>query len=84
MIVHRKLVLSQIKNLIFQRNITLLANTQTISSDWLKAKSNAENVVGYSFSYFNLKSLLNQELANIASYFQDNLGIDNPLVQTAK
>jgi len=50
----------------------------------LKAKNDAENVVGYSISDFNLRHLLNQEVTNVALYLQKHLGEDSPMVKNAK
>jgi len=84
MIGQRKIVSIQIKSLLYRRHIILSRNSAVNNSYWLKAKNDAENVVGYSISDFNLRHLLNQEVTNVALYLQKHLGEDSPMVKNAK
>ncbi|XP_071506767.1 all trans-polyprenyl-diphosphate synthase PDSS2-like [Diadema antillarum] len=53
-------------------------------SDWAKAITEAEKVVGYSTSFMSLRCLLSDELANVALHMRKLVGTRHPLLKTAK
>ncbi|XP_064473713.1 all trans-polyprenyl-diphosphate synthase PDSS2-like [Ornithodoros turicata] len=56
----------------------------TKSTDWNRAVSNAEKIVGYPTSYFSLRCLLNDETSNIAFHVRKLIGTNHPVLKTAK
>lgn len=58
------------------------ASTKT--TDWNRAVSNAEKIVGYPTSYFSLRCLLNDETSNIAFHVRKLIGTNHPVLKTAK
>lgn len=58
------------------------ASTKT--TDWNRAVSNAEKIVGYPTSYFSLRCLLNDETSNIAFHIRKLIGTNHPVLKTAK
>ncbi|GAB1597917.1 decaprenyl-diphosphate synthase subunit 2-like, partial [Argonauta hians] len=54
------------------------------SSDWKKAVSEAEKVVGYPTSFLSLRYLLSDELSNVALQMRKLVGTRHPLLKTAK
>nr|XP_054753307.1 all trans-polyprenyl-diphosphate synthase PDSS2-like [Lytechinus pictus] len=53
-------------------------------TEWAKAISEAEKVVGYSTSFMSLRCLLSDELANVALHMRKLVGSKHPLLKTAK
>ncbi|XP_069975786.1 all trans-polyprenyl-diphosphate synthase PDSS2 [Penaeus vannamei] len=52
--------------------------------DWNRAVSDAEKIVGYPTSYLTLRSLLSDEMSNIAVHMRKLVGSSHPLLKTAK
>lgn len=54
--------------------------------DWHTAVTQAEKVVGYPTSFFNLRWLLSDEISNIAMHLKELVKnkSDHPLIETAK
>lgn len=52
--------------------------------DWNRAVSDAEKIVGYPTSYLTLRSLLSDEMSNIAIHMRKLVGSSHPLLKTAK
>lgn len=52
--------------------------------DWNLVVKEAENVVGYPTSFMNLRWLLSDELANVASHLQKLVGSGHPLLNTTR
>ncbi|XP_068225358.1 all trans-polyprenyl-diphosphate synthase PDSS2 [Palaemon carinicauda] len=52
--------------------------------DWNRAVSDAEKIVGYPTSYLTLRSLLSDEMSNIAVHIRKLVGSSHPLLKTAK
>lgn len=52
--------------------------------DWNRAVSEAEKIVGYPTSFFNLRWLLSDEVANVALHLRKLVGSNHPLLKTAK
>ncbi|KAK7040807.1 Decaprenyl-diphosphate synthase subunit 2, partial [Halocaridina rubra] len=52
--------------------------------DWNRAVSDAEKIVGYPTSYLTLRSLLSDEMSNIAGHIRKLVGSSHPLLKTAK
>ena len=61
--------------------IFLLNSTQ---AEWKNAISAAEKLVGYPTSYLTLRSLLSDEMSNVATHLRKLMGTTHPLVDTAK
>ncbi|XP_011563391.3 all trans-polyprenyl-diphosphate synthase PDSS2 [Plutella xylostella] len=51
---------------------------------WSKVIRDAEKIVGYPTSFMNLRWLLSDEFANMASYLRKLVGSNHPILQTAK
>lgn len=49
-----------------------------------KAVNDAEKIVGYPTSFLNLRWLLNDEIANVASHLRKLIGTNHPLLDTAR
>ncbi|XP_059062616.1 all trans-polyprenyl-diphosphate synthase PDSS2-like [Achroia grisella] len=54
------------------------------SSNWSNIIRDAEKVVGYPTSFMNLRCLLSDEFANLASYLRTLVGSNHLVMQTAK
>jgi len=54
------------------------------TSDWSKAVSDAEKIVGYPTSFMSLRCLLSDELANVAVQVRKLVGTKHPLLKTAR
>ncbi|XP_036357882.1 decaprenyl-diphosphate synthase subunit 2 isoform X2 [Octopus sinensis] len=73
-----------------QRSRIILVNRMISSwrsnsnSDWKKAVSEAEKVVGYPTSFLSLRYLLSDELSNVALQMRKLVGTRHPLLKTAK
>lgn len=65
-------------------NASTSALTSTKTTDWNRAVSNAEKIVGYPTSYFSLRCLLNDETSNIAFHVRKLIGTNHPVLKTAK
>lgn len=59
-------------------------NVQNSNSDWNRAVSEAERIVGYPTSFLNLRWILNDEIANVALHLRKIIGSNHPLLKTAK
>ncbi|XP_018028035.1 all trans-polyprenyl-diphosphate synthase PDSS2 [Hyalella azteca] len=53
-------------------------------AEWQHAVSAAEKLVGYPTSYLTLRSLLSDEMSNIATHLRKLIATTHPLVDTAK
>ena len=53
-------------------------------SEWKKAVSDAEKIVGYSTSFMSLRCLLSDELSNVAMHMRKLVGTRHPLLKTAR
>ncbi len=53
-------------------------------SDWSRAVSEAERIVGYPTSYLSLRCLLSDELSNVALQMRKLVGTKHPLLKTAR
>ncbi|CAH1227607.1 PDSS2 [Branchiostoma lanceolatum] len=53
-------------------------------SDWQKALSDAEKVVGYPTSFMSLRYLLSDELSNVAMHLRKLVGTKHPILKTAR
>jgi len=51
---------------------------------WNRAVTEAEKLVGYPTSYMSLRSLMNDDLTNMAVHFRKLIGSDHPVLKTAK
>ncbi|XP_076046748.1 all trans-polyprenyl-diphosphate synthase PDSS2-like [Oratosquilla oratoria] len=60
------------------------APVQHRKPDWNRAVSDAEKIVGYPTSYLTLRSLLSDEMSNIAVHMRKLVGTSHPLLKTAK
>ena len=58
--------------------------TNVQNSDWNRAVSEAERIVGYPTSFLNLRWILNDEIANVALHLRKIIGSNHPLLKTAK
>lgn len=54
------------------------------NTEWSRAISEAEAIVGYSTSFLNLRWILNDEIANVALHLRKIIGSNHPLLKTAK
>lgn len=54
------------------------------TSDWKRAVSEAEKIVGYPTSFMSLRCLLSDELANVALQVRKLVGTRHPLLKTAR
>ncbi|XP_013776731.1 decaprenyl-diphosphate synthase subunit 2-like [Limulus polyphemus] len=61
-----------------------LGSYTTKTSDWNRAVSDAEKIVGYPTSYFSLRCLLSDEISNIALHLRKLIGTNHPILKTAK
>ncbi|XP_067674161.1 all trans-polyprenyl-diphosphate synthase PDSS2-like isoform X2 [Haliotis asinina] len=53
-------------------------------SDWNKAVSNAEKIVGYPTSFMSLRCLLSDEISNVVLHMRKLVGTQHPLLRTAR
>ena len=53
-------------------------------TDWNRAVSEAEKIVGYSTSFLSLRCLLSDELSNVAMHMRKLVGTGHPLLKTAR
>ncbi|KAI8498594.1 Decaprenyl-diphosphate synthase subunit 2 [Branchiostoma belcheri] len=53
-------------------------------TDWQKALSDAEKVVGYPTSFMSLRYLLSDELSNVAMHLRKLVGTKHPILKTAR
>jgi len=51
---------------------------------WNRAVSDAEKLVGYPTSYMSLRTLMSDDLTNMAVHFRKLIGSDHPVLKTAK
>lgn len=63
-------------------NISLWPSSK--STDWNKAVSEAEKIVGYPTSFMSLRCLLSDELSNVALQMRKLVGTKHPLLKTAR
>ena len=65
-----------------QRNLAIWSSTK--ASEWKRAVSDAEKIVGYPTSFMSLRCLLSDELANVAIQIRKLIGTKHPLLKTAR
>ena len=53
-------------------------------TEWTKAVSEAERIVGYPTSFMSLRCLLSDELSNVAMQMRRLVGTKHPLLKTAR
>jgi len=53
-------------------------------TEWNRAVSEAEKIVGYSTSFLSLRCLLSDELSNVAMQMRKLVGTGHPLLKTAR
>lgn len=53
-------------------------------TEWNKAVSEAEKIVGFSTSFLSLRYLLSDELSNVAMHMKKLVGTGHPLLKTAR
>lgn len=53
-------------------------------TEWNKAVSEAEKIVGYSTSFLSLRCLLSDEMSNVAMHMKKLVGTGHPLLKTAR
>jgi len=58
--------------------------SSTKVTDWNRAVSEAEKIVGYSTSFLSLRCLLSDELSNVAMQMRKLVGTGHPLLKTAR
>lgn len=61
-----------------------IARKSAHNTEWSRAISEAEAIVGYSTSFLNLRWILNDEIANVALHLRKIIGSNHPLLKTAK
>jgi len=61
-----------------------LPASQTKLSAWNRAVSDAEKLVGYPTSLMSLRTLMSDDLSNMAVHFRKLIGSDHPVLKTAK
>ncbi|XP_045469581.1 all trans-polyprenyl-diphosphate synthase PDSS2-like [Harmonia axyridis] len=61
-----------------------LLNQISTCSTWSSISKKAESTVGFSTSFLNLRWLLSDEIANLASSVSKILGTNHPILKTAK
>ena len=54
------------------------------ASQWSKAVSEAEKIVGYPTSFMSLRCLLSDEFSNVAMHMRKLVGTKHPLLKTAR
>ncbi len=64
------------------RSLNLLGTSKV--SEWNKAVSEAEKIVGYPTSFMSLRCLLSDELSNVAMQMRKLVGTKHPLLKTAR
>ena len=88
---HSKLALKRIlmdlnrnstSKLCIHRNLAIWSSTK--ASEWKRAVSDAEKIVGYPTSFMSLRCLLSDELANVAIQIRKLIGTKHPLLKTAR
>jgi len=65
-------------------SIYLTTDEWMTSPGWERARSAAEKLVGYKPAYMSLRSLLSDEVNNIAVHLMRLVGSNHPIIQTAK
>ena len=65
-----------------KRNLAIWGSTK--ASEWKRAVSDAEKIVGYPTSFMSLRCLLSDELANVAIQIRKLIGTKHPLLKTAR
>lgn len=65
-----------------QRNLAMWGSAK--ASEWKRAVSDAEKIVGYPTSFMSLRCLLSDELANVAIQIRKLIGTKHPLLKTAR
>lgn len=65
-----------------QRTLSLFSSSGP--SNWNKAVSDAEKLVGYPTSFMSLRCLLSDELSNVAMHVRKLVGTQHPLLNTAR
>lgn len=65
-------------------NYEKLATKTVQKTDWNRAVSEAERIVGYPSSFLSLRWLLSDEIANVALHLRKLVGSNHPLLKTAK
>lgn len=69
---------------VFQIISSYLSTATKPQIESTKAVNEAEKIVGYPTSFLNLRWLLNDEIANVASHLRKIIGTNHPLLDTAK
>jgi len=64
--------------------MTSVWGSSTKVTDWNRAVSEAEKIVGYSTSFLSLRCLLSDELSNVAMQMRKLVGTGHPLLKTAR
>ena len=54
------------------------------ATDWSKAVTEAEKIVGYPTSFMSLRCLLSDEFSNVAMHMRKLVGTKHPLLKTAR
>lgn len=62
-----------------ERNVS---NSRSVK--WNHVVREAEKAVGYSTSFLNLRWLLSDELANVATHLKKLLGVGHPILKIAR
>ncbi|KAI5644016.1 polyprenyl synthetase domain-containing protein [Phthorimaea operculella] len=68
----------------FSTGRTQLAVAQHPKTDWNRAVSEAEKIVGYPTSFLSLRWVLSDEIANVALHLRKLVGSNHPVLKTAK
>ena len=53
-------------------------------TEWKRAVSDAEKIVGYPTSFMSLRCLLSDEISNVAMHMRKLVGTKHPLLKTAR
>jgi len=80
--VSSKLVLPRIHDESCRRAVSFWGSNK--ATDWNKAVTEAEKIVGYSTSFLSLRCLLSDELSNVAMHMRKLVGTGHPLLKTAR
>lgn len=67
---------------IFSRQISLWSSKKT--TEWNKAVSDAEKLVGYPTSLMGLRCFLSDEISNVARQMRKLVGSKHPLLETTR
>ena len=65
------------------RRVSMWGSSAKVT-DWNRAVSEAEKIVGYSTSFLSLRCLLSDELSNVAMQMRKLVGTGHPLLKTAR